>query len=1020
MDNSELPSPTDQPASLIDSDSTGGGGHVEDSTGSGAQGNIFSVDISGFLGFFGAETQAGGDFFEPNSLQVSASPGASGAEPDHSPHAGDADGERNDDNHSADWTFRLENNSTPGRSESPDSEPIWTSELPSSQFCETPEHNAGGSRQSGSISSLESDDCTPWVQAVLLTNRGKETENLGNAGESTERLLNNSDWMLTESPSTSEPLTPSVSEETNEELLKGISGGSVRVPDAATSPDEVIMDPADAVYLQSDVWHQNQAFVPISAAESPPAECEAPADETGPDSAAVPMDCEPPSNAVADHGGGEALAGSHDGSSTLDLASSLPSYFASVHKELVVWTNEPTEMEDTICLDFGNQLSSKGQEALSSFCIPGSALAPATPQDARDMPASGEILFPASQDLLVREILGEWACQDQGVGASDSGPARNSESAEALLCGGLETSQPPLVASREMWSTSTESHPASPSAKEHEAAECMSTGKTDPTSWDSDDSDESTGGLQLNESPEKQEEAETGATADARAENDVAQGESQPGGGAETGVAGATTALKVLLANGSTPDREVAKSLASKLYNLDGFTRTCVAPYLGKNTEFSQIMAEEYLHLFDFSEMALDQALRKFLKAFVLTGETQERERVLNHFSTRYKQCNPHILHSRDAVHTITCAIMLLNTDLHGQNLGKSMSSQDFITNLEGMNDGNDFPKDMLKALYHSIKSKKMEWAIDEEELQKSLVPKGDDCGNVTRVTDKGSPFLEVPQDHKAATYKQGFLSRKVHADTDGKKRPWGKRSWKTFYAVLKGTIIYLLKDEYRPNKQSSEEAISIHHSLATKAAEYNKRPHVFRLKTADWRIFLFQAQTADQMNSWITRINLVAAMFSSPPFPAAIGSKRKFSRPILPSATSKQSEKAQLESHDSMLQSILDDLEDHQMNAPDKKGKAKEFEEYKLKQEYFEYEKCRIETYVKLLKLRLNEGTDDLDKLEAQLFDTIEEKSSTLKKSHSSPSLNLEQAPVVKVKRNVSERRTYRKIIPNRHRKLL
>ncbi|XP_048449952.1 PH and SEC7 domain-containing protein 2-like [Rhincodon typus] len=137
---------------------------------------------------------------------------------------------------------------------------------------------------------------------------------------------------------------------------------------------------------------------------------------------------------------------------------------------------------------------------------------------------------------------------------------------------------------------------------------------------------------------------------------------------------------------------------------------------------------------------------------------------------------------------------MLLNTDLHGQNLGKSMSSQDFIANLEGMNNGKDFPKDMLKALYQSIKSKKLEWAVDEEELQKTIMPKSDDPLSVTRVTDRGSPFLEVPHDQKAATYKEGFLSRKVHADIDGKKTPWGKRSWKTFYAVLKGTVIYLMK----------------------------------------------------------------------------------------------------------------------------------------------------------------------------------------------------------------------------------
>lgn len=44
-------------------------------------------------------------------------------------------------------------------------------------------------------------------------------------------------------------------------------------------------------------------------------------------------------------------------------------------------------------------------------------------------------------------------------------------------------------------------------------------------------------------------------------------------------------------------------------------------------------------------------------------------------------------------------------------------------------------------------------------------------------------------------------------------------------------------------------------------------------------------------MQSWITRINTVAAMFSSPPFPAAIGSQKKFSRPLLPGTMSKLSE---------------------------------------------------------------------------------------------------------------------------------
>lgn len=55
------------------------------------------------------------------------------------------------------------------------------------------------------------------------------------------------------------------------------------------------------------------------------------------------------------------------------------------------------------------------------------------------------------------------------------------------------------------------------------------------------------------------------------------------------------------------------------------------------------------------------------------------------------------------------------------------------------------------------------------------------------------------------------------------------------------------LQEEYKPGKALAEEelknAISIHHSLATRASDYSKRPNVFYLRTADWRVFLFQAQ---------------------------------------------------------------------------------------------------------------------------------------------------------------------------------
>ncbi|XP_064527603.1 PH and SEC7 domain-containing protein 2 isoform X1 [Pseudopipra pipra] len=452
------------------------------------------------------------------------------------------------------------------------------------------------------------------------------------------------------------------------------------------------------------------------------------------------------------------------------------------------------------------------------------------------------------------------------------------------------------------------------------------------------------------------------------------------------------------LANGCRADSEAAKRLAKRLYNLEGFKRCDVARQLGKNNEFSKLVAEEYLSFFDFTGLTLDKALRTFLKAFPLMGETQERERVLIHFSRRYCQCNPEESTSEDGIHTLTCALMLLNTDLHGHvNIGKKMSCQQFIANLDGLNDGKDFAKDLLKTLYNSIKNEKLEWAIDEDELRKSLSELVDDkfgasAKKVTRIVDSSNPFLDIPQALNAVTYKHGVLTRKTHADMDGKRTPRGRRGWKKFYAVLKGTVLYLQKDEYKPDKDLSEvdlkNAIRVHHALATKASDYSKKSNVLKLKTADWRVFLFQAPSKEEMLSWILRINLVAAIFSAPAFPAAICSMKKFCRPLLPSSMTKLCQEEQLRSHENKMKQIADELAEHKLHPVEKSLKSKEAEEYRLKEHYLIFEKSRYETYINLLCMKIKVGTDDLERIETSFF-KVEAEDLALRKTHSSPSLS-------------------------------
>uniref|UniRef100_A0A452IDP8 PH domain-containing protein n=1 Tax=Gopherus agassizii TaxID=38772 RepID=A0A452IDP8_9SAUR len=329
------------------------------------------------------------------------------------------------------------------------------------------------------------------------------------------------------------------------------------------------------------------------------------------------------------------------------------------------------------------------------------------------------------------------------------------------------------------------------------------------------------------------------------------------------------------------------------------------------------------------------------------------------------------------------------------------------------ISNSSEFSAKESKALYNSIKNEKLDWAVDEEEKKKSHSDGTDEKDNgphskaITRIGHSNNPFLDIPHDPNAAVYKTGFLARKIHADMDGKRTPRGKRGWKTFYAVLKGTVLYLQKDEYKPEKALSEEdlknAVSVHHALASKATDYEKRPNVLKLKTADWRVLLFQAQSPEEMQAWINKINCVAAIFSAPPFPAAIGSQKKFSRPLLPATTTKLSQDEQLKSHEAKLKQISTELAEHRSYPPDKKLKGKEVDDYKLKDHYLEFEKIRYEIYVALLK----EGGKEL-------LSGGENDGPGLKKSHSSPSLNQESPVSAKVKRNISERKDYRPETPS------
>lgn len=404
-----------------------------------------------------------------------------------------------------------------------------------------------------------------------------------------------------------------------------------------------------------------------------------------------------------------------------------------------------------------------------------------------------------------------------------------------------------------------------------------------------------------------------------------------------------------------------ASRLAKRLYNLEGFRKDDISRHLCKNNEFSRAVADEYCKLFDFDHLSLDEALRLFLSRFCLVGETQERERVLLHFSRRYLEGNPRLrgttFQSHDAVHTLTCAIMLLNTDLHNEALQQQqrrMSPQEFVENLADLNDGHNFPRDLLLNIYSAIKKEPIEWSPNEDLSVAATDSQGADsledesAGPVARNgTAAGggheaaglagsvelggqqpggfNPFLSLPTERNACDYKRGYVIRKCCFDANKKKTKLGRRGWKMYYLTLRDLVLYCFKDEVSAQLPGAfdnpNNAIRIHHSLASIANDYRKKEFVFRLRTSDQAEFLFQTSDEQELRAWVETINTVVARFSSPQLPAPCSNVAKFQRPLYPSSRSKLTVTEQLAGHRHQTSELERQLSDHKAGLDGKKA---------------------------------------------------------------------------------------------------
>ena len=111
-------------------------------------------------------------------------------------------------------------------------------------------------------------------------------------------------------------------------------------------------------------------------------------------------------------------------------------------------------------------------------------------------------------------------------------------------------------------------------------------------------------------------------------------------------------------------------------------TKSEAASWLGEKNTLSTRTLQAFMKLFDFAGTNILTALRVLCGKLVLKGETQQFDRIIMAFSTRWCECNAnHGFKAQDVVHTICYSLILLNTDLHLADIGEKMSRSAYVKN---------------------------------------------------------------------------------------------------------------------------------------------------------------------------------------------------------------------------------------------------------------------------------------------------------------------------------------------------
>lgn len=162
--------------------------------------------------------------------------------------------------------------------------------------------------------------------------------------------------------------------------------------------------------------------------------------------------------------------------------------------------------------------------------------------------------------------------------------------------------------------------------------------------------------------------------------------------------------IEDLIKNGFIRSREPA-DIARFLLYADGLSKAQIGEFLGEGTPESNAIMHAFVDMMNFEGLGFTDALRRFLQAFRLPGESQKIDRYMLKFAERFVHGNPDAFANADTAYVFAYSVIMLNTDAHNPQVKHRMTLQDFFKNNKGIDDGKDLPEEYLRSVYDEIQN---------------------------------------------------------------------------------------------------------------------------------------------------------------------------------------------------------------------------------------------------------------------------------------------------------------------------